>query len=186
MLAKNPKSKNIRANLADALEASGQADAARTLMDQIDPGRRLVGSRAPEFHVPLLSGPESSVAGALRGKKALLINFWFLRCGPCREELPDLQKLYSELKDQGLEVLAVNSDDEREAIARYVEASGWTFPVALGTRERDGLNLPTLFFVELFPTNYVIDASGRVVYRQAGWDEAALRRLLDGLGIKSQ
>src|SRR5262249_19714416 len=87
---------------------------------------------------------------------------------------------------QGLEVLAINSDDEREAIARYVEASGWTFPVALGSRERDGLNLPTLFYVELFPTNYVIDASGRVVYRQAGWDDAALRRVLDGLGIKSR
>ncbi len=184
MLKKNPESKNIRANLADALEASGQKAEAGELLDGIDPGRRLIGRQAPEFHAPLLSGPDTSVSDALKGKKALLINFWFLRCGPCREELPKLQKLYRELKNKGLEVMAINSDDERDAIARYVMSSGWTFPVALGAKERQGANIPTLFFVEVFPTNYLLDPSGKVVYRHVGWDETGLRSALEALGVR--
>jgi thiol-disulfide isomerase/thioredoxin len=184
MLKKNPDSKNIKANLADALEASGQLDEARTLVAAIDPGRALIGHGAPEFHAPLLSGQETSIATALRGKKALLINFWFLRCGPCRAEHPKLQQLYDGLKDKGLEVLAVNSDDGREPIARYMATSGWTFPVALGAKERAAQSVPGLYFVQLFPTNYIVDRSGKVVYRQAGWDEAGLRRVLESLGVK--
>jgi thiol-disulfide isomerase/thioredoxin len=184
MLLKNPDSKNIKANLADALEASGQSQEARKLIESIDPGRRLVGRQAPEFRVPLLSGPETSVAAALEGKKALLINFWFLRCGPCRAELPKLQKLYDELKDQGLTILAINSDDDRQAIARYAAASGWTFPIALGSKERQNRNIPAIFFVELFPTNYLLDRSGKVVYRRTGWDEAGLRTALHALGVQ--
>ncbi|MGO9468736.1 MAG: redoxin domain-containing protein [Isosphaeraceae bacterium] len=184
MLKQNPQSKNIKANLADTLEASGQAAQAHELLDGIDPGRRLVGRQAPEFHTPLLSGPDTSVSDALKGKKALLINFWFLRCGPCREELPKLQRLYAELKDKGLEVLAIDSDDERDAIARYVMSSGWTFPVALGSKERRGASITALFSVELFPTNYLVDPSGKVVYRHVGWDEASMRNALGTLDVR--
>jgi thiol-disulfide isomerase/thioredoxin len=132
----------------------------------------------------LLSGQETSIATALRGKKALLINFWFLRCGPCRAEHPKLQRLYSELKDKELEVLTIDSDDDREPIARYLSASGWTFPVALGAKERRGQHVPGLYFVQLFPTNYLVDASCTIVYRQAGWDETGLRRALESLGVR--
>jgi thiol-disulfide isomerase/thioredoxin len=157
---------------------------ARELINSIEPGRRLVGRQAPEFRVPLLSGPETSVASALAGKKALLINFWFLRCAPCRAELPALQKLHDEFKDDGLAILAINSDDDREAIDRYVATSGWTFPIGLGFKERKNQNIPANFFVDLFPTNYLLDHSGKVVYRQAGWDEAGLRRALQALGFR--
>ena len=183
MLEKNPDSKNIRANLADALEAAGRGSEARTLLDQIDPGQRLLGRPAPEFHVPLLSGSDTSVAQAVKGKKALLINFWFLRCGPCRAELPHLQKLYDELKDDGLGVLAIDSDDDRASIARYAAASSWTMPIAVGSQERLGQNIPALYSVELFPTNYLVNPSGKVVYRRVGWDEAGLRASLRGLGF---
>jgi len=62
--------------------------------------------------------------------------------------------------------------------------SGWTFPVALGASERQGASIPSLFFVELFPTNYLLAPSGRVVYRQVGWDEAGLRTALEALGVR--
>ncbi len=113
-----------------------------------------------------------------------MVNFWFVRCGPCREELPKLQKLYDDLKGKGLEVVSVNSDDEEAAISRYVKTSGWTFPIALGSKERQGKSIPELYFVEMFPTNYLIDATGKVVYRRVGWDDVAIRASLKKLGVE--
>jgi thiol-disulfide isomerase/thioredoxin len=186
MLLHNPESKNIRASLADTLDASGREAEARELLDSIDPGRRLVGHKAPEFIAPLLHGGEISIARALEGKKAVLVNFWFLRCGPCREEFPKLQKLYEEFRAQGLEVLAINSDDERADVLRYATTSGWTFPIVLGVKNRESLNIPARYFVELFPTNYLIDSRGTIIYRHAGWNEASLRAALATAGIQSR
>jgi thiol-disulfide isomerase/thioredoxin len=184
MLLKDPKSKNIRASLAETLDAEGRNAEARKLMEAIDPGRILVEHMAPGFSVPLLGGQETSITESLRGKKALLVNFWFIRCGPCREELPKLQKLYDDLKGKGLEVVAVNTDDEETAISRYVKTSGWTFPIALGSKQRQGKSMPELYFVELFPTNFLIDATGMVVYRRVGWDDVAIRAALRKLGVE--
>jgi thiol-disulfide isomerase/thioredoxin len=184
MMIHNPESKNIRASLADTFEASGQVAEAEELRASIEPGRILLDHKAPEFLVPLLNGPDVSIAKLLKNKKAVLVNFWFIRCGPCREELPKLQKIYDEMKGKGLEVVAINSDDEFAAIRRYTETSGWTFPIALGTLEKQRKSIPELYFVELFPTNFLIDATGKVVYRRVGWDEASLREALKKLDVE--
>jgi thiol-disulfide isomerase/thioredoxin len=184
MLRSNPDSRNIRAQLAEALAASGRRGEADELLAAIDPGRELVGRPAPAFRAPRLRGPEAEVGGPLRGKKAMLVNFWFHRCVPCREEFPRLQALYDALKDKGLDVLAINSDDDRETIARYVETSGWTFPIALGREARGSINIPAAYRVDLFPTNVLIDAEGQVVFRCTGWDEAGLRAALAKLGVR--
>jgi thiol-disulfide isomerase/thioredoxin len=184
MLLKDPKSKNIRASLAETLDAEGRNAEASKLTEAIDPGRILVGHTAPGFSVRLMGGQESSIPGSLKGKKALLVNFWFVRCGPCREEFPALQKLYDDLKGKGLEVVAVNTDDEETVISRYVKTSGWTFPIALGSKHGQGKSTSELYFVELFPTNFLIDATGKVVYRRVGWDDVAIRAALKKLGVE--
>jgi len=184
MLAKNPESRNIRLQLAETLTATGEHREADDLIARFDPGRRLVGKLAPDFHVPLLDGSQTDVALALRGKKVLLVNFWFHRCGPCREEFPRLQALYDALKDKGLAVIAVDSDDGRATIARYVSASGWTFPVALGSQTRDGFEIPKAYCVDTFPTNFLIDAQRKIVFRCIGWDEPGLLAALAKLGVK--
>jgi hypothetical protein len=81
-------------------------------------------------------------------------------------------------------MLAINSDDEAAAITREVKASGWTFPIVLGAKEREGRNLPEAYRVKIFPTHFLIDPTGRVVYRHVGWDEAGLREALKGLGVE--
>ncbi len=112
------------------------------------------------------------------------MNFWFYRCGPCREEFPRLQALYDALKDKGLAVIAIDSDDDRETIARYAKASGWTFPIAFGLEAMGGINIPNAYRVNLFPTNFLIDAEGNIAYRCINWDEAGLRAALARLGVR--
>ncbi len=143
--------------------------------------RRPAGAGIPR---PRLRGPDAEVGGPLRGnKKAVLLNFWFHRCAPCRQEFPRIQALHDRMKDKGLEVIAINSDDDRDTIARYVETSGWTFSIALGREAAGGVNVPSAYRVELFPTNYLIDADGKIVFRCVGWDEAGLLAALKKLGV---
>jgi tetratricopeptide (TPR) repeat protein len=75
----DPQNRYIMNRLAEVYEKTGKRDKAEQLRDQADPGRRLVGKPAPEFSVPLLSGGDGSLKTLLDGKKALIINFWYLR-----------------------------------------------------------------------------------------------------------
>jgi len=62
--------------------------------------RNSKGQPAPPFQLPLFGGGKLSLE-ALRGKKAVLLNFCSERCGGCREEFPHLQRLYDKLKAKG-------------------------------------------------------------------------------------
>lgn len=70
--------------------------------------------------------------------------------------------------------LAVNHGDSREVIQRYWEGSGFT----LGWSQQISGNVSRAFGVETYPSNFVIDASGKVVYGSVGYDEVAIRRAL--------
>ena len=67
-----------------------------------------VGARAPSYSAPDLKGRPLSLA-SLQGK-VVVLNVWATWCPPCRAEMPALQRLYDELRDQGLEVVAVSVD----------------------------------------------------------------------------
>ncbi len=72
------------------------------------------------------------VLRAYRGK-VLLVNCWGIDCGPCIEELPYLEQISREFKDQGLKVLAINTDVQRRwpEVERFVNEKGFTFNVVL-------------------------------------------------------
>jgi len=70
--------------------------------------RRFVGRPAPAFSLPNLEGREVSLSDQ-RGK-VVLLNYWYSGCFPCREETPDLIRLYQTHKDRGLIILGINLD----------------------------------------------------------------------------
>jgi len=101
--------------------------------------------------------------------------------------LPHLQKLYAELKDKGLELIAINSGDPEETINKYAKESGFTFKIGMGEKPAsDGKNyqVPTLYGVQAYPTNYVLDGEGKVIFRSVGFNEEGLRGALEKLGVK--
>ena len=137
---------------------------------------------------------------ARAGQKALLLNFWFVHCPPCRAEHPHLEKLYQELKGHGFGLLGIDDQDVPADVTKYWTGAHLTFPTVLsGPRfERDPVtgrqkygtamqpDYATLqpYDVHSCPTNILLDAEGRIVFRSTGWDEAALRTALAKLGIK--
>lgn len=100
--------------------------------------------------------------------KAVLINVWATWCGPCRSELPQLQRLYEQTKDRAdIQVLTFNIDEELGLVEPYLKESGYTFPVlpAFDLVQR-------LLGVATIPQNWIVDSKGRWIATQVGFDAA--------------
>ena len=116
-----------------------------------------LGSIVDDFKVTAVDGVEYSVSELLKEKKAIVLNFWFLNCDPCKMEFPYLQDAYTEFSDD-IEVLALNTvDGTNEKIKSFADEFNLTFPMAVGdTAWIDCLGLTA------YPTTVVIDRYGMV------------------------
>lgn len=114
------------------------------------------GFLAPDFSLPTIDG-DSITLSELRGKP-VLINFWATWCPPCRTEMPAIQNVYDDYKDQDFVVLAVNTtyqDNLGDAIT-FAQIRRLTFPILL---DQDG-GAANLYEVRALPTTYFIGANG--------------------------
>jgi len=93
----------------------------------------------------------------LRGK-VVVVNFWATWCPPCRREMPDLETLYKQFKDQGLVILAI-SDEDADKVRPFIAEQKVTYPILLDP----GRKVNDLFQVEGIPKTFVYDRSGKLV-----------------------
>ena len=100
-----------------------------------DPPLRL-GAEAPVFELADLGGHSLSLA-ELRGH-VVFVNFWGTWCAPCRDEAPSLERLYRELRGEGLEVVAVSIDDAaaREEVGAFRDEFELSVPILLDPDRR--------------------------------------------------
>ena len=139
----------------------------------------LAGKAAPSLSVKSLAGETFDLAN-LKGK-IVLLEFWATWCGPCRKEMPIVDKIHKEFKDSGLVVLGLNVDEERVVVERFLKTANVSYPVAL-TADAD----IERFQVSEIPTYVVIDREGKVAAYQIGGDgEATLRQALAKAGLKA-
>jgi len=110
------------------------------------------GFLAPDFELQTTRG-ETIKLSDLRGQ-AVLVNLWATWCPPCRAEMPAIEKIYNEYKDEGLVVLAVNMtyQDSQADIAPFVAEYGLSFPILLDQTGEVGeayqlRSLPSSFFI---------------------------------------
>jgi len=117
------------------------------------------GFLAPDFTLQTLDGETVSLA-SLRGQ-AVLVNIWASWCVPCRAEMPAIQRVYEEYKDQGFVVLAVNStvQDTAASAKAFIAEFGLTFPILLDV---DGA-ATGLYQVRALPSSFFIGRDGIIV-----------------------
>lgn len=115
-----------------------------------------VGEPAPDFTLTSIDG--TSVTLSSLRSRPVLVNFWATWCPPCRAEMPDLQAVSREYRDQGLVVLGVNLQEERAPVVRYAQTLGLTFPLLLDP----GGTVATLYNVTGLPTSYFVDREGTI------------------------
>jgi peroxiredoxin len=137
------------------------------------------GFLAPEFELQSTSG-ETVKLSDLRGQ-AVLINLWATWCPPCRAEMPAIEKVYNEYKDQGLVVLAVNMtyQDTPIDIAPFVAEYGLTFPILLDPAGSVG----TAYQLRSLPSSFFINRNGVIneVVIGGPMAEALLRTRVEAL-----
>jgi thiol-disulfide isomerase/thioredoxin len=125
-----------------------------------------VGAPLPPLKVDALSGKTINVA-SYRGR-VLLLDVWASWCDPCKQELPVLNEMARRLKSQGIDILAVSVDQERENVDKFLRAHGggrWALTVAHDPRGE----VAELLQPDKMPTSYVVDRSGIVRYVNAGF-----------------
>jgi peroxiredoxin len=149
------------------------------------PGPIRSGAPAPGFALPSLNGAPIALE-SYRGR-VVFVNFWATWCAPCKEEAPALQRLRSQLRDEGFEVLAISIDsvEDRSAVAAFGADLGLDFPLLVDPEKR----VYAAYQVYGVPETFLIDPMGRIAERFVGpkpWDdpryERAIRRLLEGPG----
>lgn len=116
-----------------------------------------LGDTIHDFTVTAVDGTEYKLSELLKEKKAVVLNFWFINCGPCKMEFPYLQEAYVEYKDS-TEVIAINPvDGTNDNITTFAQENKLTFPMAVGEPVWE-----TCMKLNAYPTTVVIDRYGTI------------------------
>ena len=122
-------------------------------------------SSAPDFTLRTMEGPNLRLQEQ-RGQ-VVMINFWATWCGPCRQEMPHLNRLYDRFQASGFTLLGVNVDDDTRNAAGVAAKLGLHFPVLLDTDKV----VSRLYDLSTMPSTVLIDRDGRVRYVTRGYKE---------------
>ena len=124
--------------------------------------------KAPDFILMDQYGKEHTLSD-YRGK-TIFLNFWATWCGPCKSEMPDIQKLYEQYNENTEDVIVLgvanpkteghpnNNDISKEEIAGFMNENGWTYPILF---DESGEILSN-YGITAFPTTFMIDVNGNV------------------------
>jgi peroxiredoxin len=115
-----------------------------------------ISGEAPNF--TLKSNLDKNIKlSELRGQ-VVLINFWASWCGPCRQEMPELNKLYSKYKKLGFTILGVNVEEDNKEALHIVKNDKISFPILFDTENK----VSELYKVSGMPTTIIVDRSGNM------------------------
>ncbi|HET7863880.1 MAG TPA: TlpA disulfide reductase family protein [Burkholderiaceae bacterium] len=118
---------------------------------------------APDFTLRTLDGRNVRLQEQ-RGR-VVLVNFWATWCGPCRVEMPHLNRLHEKYRAAGLVLLGVNVDEDPRTAAGVAAKLGVQFPVLLDTDKA----VSRLYDLNSMPSTVLIDRDGHVRYVHRGY-----------------
>jgi thiol-disulfide isomerase/thioredoxin len=125
---------------------------------------------APEFALPGRNGIVS--LDSLRGK-VVLADFWASWCEPCRKSFPWMADLYRRRSSEGLAIVAINLDKQRDLADAFLAQHPVPFDVAFDPAGKTA----EAFGVKGMPTSVLIDRNGVIVESHVGWDPRRAARL---------
>lgn len=139
---------------------------------------REVSGPAPDF--TLKSNQNENIRlKDLRGQ-VVMLNFWASWCGPCRQEMPLLDELYTRYRPAGFTLLGVNVDADITAAEKLLQDIPVSFPVVYDTQSK----VSETYGVDAMPTTIFIDRDGKLRYLHRGYkagDENEYRKIIKEL-----
>jgi peroxiredoxin len=137
------------------------ADAVEELLKSVGLSRPAMPV-APDFN--LLDSQGRPVALSDYRGKLVLLNFWATWCGPCREEMPSMERLHRKFGEQGLAVLAVNQRENAAQVNKFMKTQGLNFTTLLDTTGR----VAGYYRVYGIPVSYLVDRHGQAIGIRSG------------------
>ncbi len=120
---------------------------------------------APDFTLRTAEGRNLRLQEQ-RGQ-VVMVNFWATWCGPCRQEMPHLNRLYEKYRSSGFVLLGVNVDDDPAKAAGTAAQLGVSFPVLFDAEKK----VSRQYQLATMPSTLLIDRDGRVRHFHRGYRE---------------
>jgi len=118
---------------------------------------------APNFTLPRLHGNGELSLASLKGK-AVVLNFWASWCGPCRDEVPVLERAWDRYRKHGVVVLGIDQQDVTGDARAFAKKYGVTYPLV---RDGPGKVVATYGLTGV-PETFFVGRSGKLVEHVAG------------------
>jgi peroxiredoxin len=140
----------------------------------------LVSAPAPDFALRALDRENVRLSEHLG--EVVLLNFWATWCGPCRQEMPLLDALYSKYQRAGLVLLGINIDEDREHAIEMAQTLKIGYPILFDERK----DVARAYQLGTMPLTVLIDREGVVRYvsegYKAGYEKQYTEKLRELLG----
>lgn len=115
-----------------------------------------VGDEAPDFVLTDMNGEKHQLSD-YRGQ-GVFLNFWGTWCKPCEREFPLMDQQYQKVKDEGLQILAVNIGESDFAVQKFVDRLGLTFPVLIDNNK----SVMETYNINPLPTTFLVNPEGKI------------------------
>jgi peroxiredoxin len=140
-----------------------------------------VGQKAPDFTLSDVNGNPVALSSKI-GSKLLLIDFWASWCNPCRQENPNVVRVYNEYHKKGFDVFGVSLDQKKEPWVKAIadDKLTWTHVSDLQYWNNAAAKL---FAVNSIPANFLLDETGKIIGKNLR-GEALYNKVTEVLGGK--
>ena len=147
---------------------------------ELPPGvMRIAGKPAPALQLDNLDGEPYDLATTHGHWR--FVHFWASWCGPCRKEMPSIQRMITLLEDSDIEFLIINTAETEDEVFSFL---GIVAPDLIPLMDTDGL-ATEVWQPRGLPAPYLVDPEGRIQYQALGgreWEQPAYLDFLRGLG----
>jgi peroxiredoxin len=119
-----------------------------------------VGQPAPDISLPTPDGKNVSLS-SLRGKY-VLVDFWASWCGPCRQENPNVVRMYNQYKNKGFEIYGVSLDESRDKWLKAIAMDNLTWPHVSDLKGWES-SAAKLYNIQAIPQTLLLDKEGKII-----------------------
>jgi cytochrome c-type biogenesis protein len=159
--AQSAKAGETASSASSSAKSSADTSADASAKSKADSSEELTD--APDFTLTDQNGKQHKLSD-YKGKTVFL-NFWATWCGPCRSELPDIQKLYEKYgKNQkdlivlGVAAPGMGNEKDAKGIAKFLKDNGYSYPVAMDATG----DATTNYYIQAYPTTFLINSEGKI------------------------
>lgn len=140
-----------------------------------------IGNKAPDIVMPTSNG--DTVRLSSLSNKLILIDFWASWCRPCREQNPELVRIYKKYKKQGLAVYGVSLDKDKESWLEAIKDDHLDWDVHVSELNAWKSSIVEDYSISAIPANYLLDSSGTILAKNL--ENSALEEFLTNYFDKS-